>query len=121
VLPAAIRGDASGGISATDWDSTKEAYAGRGDRDHRALCAKPAVEDLKACGHLDLERENPNLIGGDSLSGSVAGYSHYRTPVKGLYLCDARRGRVRAPASSSPARWPGDGAGLLFQGSSNSP
>ena len=58
---------------------------------------------------LDLERENPNLIGGDNLSGShhldqnfflrpVAGYSRYRTPVKGLYLCGA-------------STWPGAGTG----------
>ena len=58
---------------------------------------------------LDLERENPNLIGGDSLSGShhldqnfflrpVAGWSRYRTPVKGLYLCGA-------------STWPGAGTG----------
>jgi phytoene dehydrogenase-like protein len=49
---------------------------------------------------LDLERENPNLIGGDNLSGShhldqnfflrpAAGYSRYRALVKGLYLCGA--------------------------------
>ena len=58
---------------------------------------------------LDLERENPNLIGGDNLSGShhldqnfflrpVAGYSRYRTPVKNLYLCGA-------------STWPGAGTG----------
>ena len=58
---------------------------------------------------LDLERENPNLIGGDNLSGShhldqnfflrpVAGRSRYRTPVKGLYLCGA-------------STWPGAGTG----------
>lgn len=58
---------------------------------------------------LDLERENPNLIGGDSLSGShhldqnflfrpVAGYSRYRTPVAGLYMCGA-------------STWPGAGTG----------
>ena len=58
---------------------------------------------------LDLERENPNLIGGDNLSGShhldqnflfrpVAGWSRYRTPVKSLYLCGA-------------PTWPGAGTG----------
>jgi phytoene dehydrogenase-like protein len=57
----------------------------------------------------DLEAENPNLIGGDSLSGShhldqnfifrpVAGYSRYRSPVQGLYMCGA-------------ATWPGAGTG----------
>ncbi|MGH6798995.1 MAG: phytoene desaturase family protein, partial [Roseiarcus sp.] len=58
---------------------------------------------------LDLERENPNLIGGDNLSGShhldqnfflrpVAGWSRYRTPVRNLYLCGA-------------STWPGAGTG----------
>ena len=58
---------------------------------------------------LDLERENPNLIGGDSLSGShhldqnfflrpVPGWSRYRTPVRNLYLCGA-------------STWPGGGTG----------
>ncbi len=57
----------------------------------------------------DLERENPNLIGGDSLGGShhldqfflfrpIAGWSRYRTPVKGLHLVGA-------------ATWPGAGVG----------
>ena len=57
----------------------------------------------------DLERENPNLIGGDNLAGShhldqnflfrpVAGYSRYRTPVKNLYMCGA-------------FTWPGAGTG----------
>jgi phytoene dehydrogenase-like protein len=58
---------------------------------------------------VDLERENPNLIGGDNLSGShrldqnflfrpVAGWSRYKTPVKKLYLCGA-------------STWPGAGTG----------
>jgi phytoene dehydrogenase-like protein len=49
---------------------------------------------------LDLERENPNLIGGDSLSGShhldqnfvfrpAFGWSRHKTPVRNLYLCGA--------------------------------
>jgi phytoene dehydrogenase-like protein len=56
---------------------------------------------------LDLERENCNLIGGDSVSGShhldqnflfrpVFGWSRYATPVKGLYLVGA-------------STWPGAG------------
>ena len=57
----------------------------------RRVCAQKVL----ACAvfsPLDLERENPNLIGGDSLSGShhldqnfflrpVPGWSRYRTPV----------------------------------------
>jgi phytoene dehydrogenase-like protein len=48
----------------------------------------------------DLQRENPNLVGGDLGAGSnaidqqlvfrpVPGWFRYRTPVKGLYLCSA--------------------------------
>jgi phytoene dehydrogenase-like protein len=48
----------------------------------------------------DLERENPNLVGGDLGGGSsgldqqlifrpVPGWFRYATPVKGLYLCSA--------------------------------
>ncbi len=48
----------------------------------------------------DLERENPNLVGGDLGAGSssldqqlvfrpVPGWFRYGTPVKGLYLCSA--------------------------------
>jgi phytoene dehydrogenase-like protein len=57
----------------------------------------------------DLERENPNLVGGDSLGGShhlrqqfvfrpFLGWSRYRTPVKQLFLCGA-------------STWPGAGVG----------
>ena len=70
---------------------------------------------MQSVGHelppapLDLERENPNLIGGDNLSGShhldqnflfrpVAGWSRYKTPVKSLFVCGA-------------PTWPGAGTG----------
>jgi hypothetical protein len=57
----------------------------------------------------DLERENPNLFGGDRLSGShhldqnfvfrpVFGWSTYKTPAKGLYVV-------------SSATWLGAGVG----------
>lgn len=57
----------------------------------------------------DLERDNPNLVGGDSLAGShhlgqqfifrpFLGWSRYRTPVDRLFLCGA-------------ATWPGAGVG----------
>jgi len=111
VLPAEIRGDAKGEIGATDWDGAKEAYA---DRVLALLETYAPGLGAKILGRsvfspLDLERENPNLIGGDNLSGShhldqnflfrpVAGYSRYKTPVKSLYLCGA-------------ATWPGAGTG----------
>lgn len=97
--------------SALDWDAIKEAYADRVlhllesyapglRRQIRARCIlSPA----------DLERANPNLVGGDNIAGShqlgqqfifrpFLGWSRYRTPVKHLYLCGA-------------ATWPGAGVG----------
>src|SRR5271168_2713167 len=111
VLPAEIRGDASGLIAAKSWDEAREAYADRvlDILEGYAPGLKGRVLGRSVFSPLDLERENANLIGGDSLSGShhldqnfffrpVAGYSRYRTPVKGLYLCGA-------------STWPGAGTG----------
>jgi phytoene dehydrogenase-like protein len=111
VLPAKILGDAKGEIGATNWDETKEAYAVRvlDILESYAPGLRRLVLARAVWSPLDLERENPNLIGGDNLSGShhldqnfflrpVAGYSRYRTPVKGLYLCGA-------------STWPGAGTG----------
>jgi phytoene dehydrogenase-like protein len=111
VLPANIRGDAAGEISGTDWDQIKDVYA---DRVLSLLELYAPGLGGKILGRsvfspVDLERENPNLIGGDNLSGShhldqnflfrpVAGYSRYKTPVKNLYMCGA-------------STWPGAGTG----------
>jgi phytoene dehydrogenase-like protein len=111
VLPAEIRGDAAGMIGGTDWDAVKQAYADRvlDLLENYAPGTKAKVLGRAVFSPIDLERENPNLIGGDNLSGShhldqnfvfrpVAGYSRYKTPVKSLYLCGA-------------ATWPGAGTG----------
>ena len=111
VLPAEIRGDASGRLAATHWDEAKEAYADRvlDILETYAPGLRRNVLARSVFSPLDLERENPNLIGGDNLSGShhldqnfflrpVAGWSRYRTPVRGLYLCGA-------------STWPGAGTG----------
>jgi phytoene dehydrogenase-like protein len=111
VLPAEIRGDAKGEIAGSDWDEIKEAYAERvlDIIDHYAPGIRAKILGRAVFSPLDLERENPNLIGGDNLSGShhldqnflfrpVAGYSRYKTPVKNLYLCGA-------------STWPGAGTG----------
>lgn len=112
VLPAEIGGDAGGEIApGTAWEAAKEAYA---DRVIRLIETYAPGLSAKILGRsvfspADLEAENPNLIGGDNLSGShhldqnflfrpVAGHSRYSTPVKGLYLCGA-------------STWPGAGTG----------
>lgn len=111
VLPAAIRGDAANEITATQWDEAKGPYAARVLQliEHYAPGLSGKILGQAVFSPLDLERENPNLIGGDSLSGShhldqnfifrpVFGWSRYKTPVKGLYLCGA-------------STWPGAGTG----------
>lgn len=111
VLPAEIRGDAAGRIAAADWDEAKEPYAERvlALLESYAPNLRGRILGRSIFSPLDLERENPNLIGGDNLSGShhldqnfffrpVAGWSRYRTPVKNLYLCGA-------------STWPGAGTG----------
>ena len=111
VLPADISGDATGEIAARDWDAAKEAYADRvlDILEVYAPGTKAKILGRSVFSPLDIERENPNLIGGDNLSGShhldqnflfrpVAGYSRYKTPVKNLYLCGA-------------STWPGAGTG----------
>ena len=112
VLPAEIRGDASGEIASTTWDDAKEAYAERvlDILETYAPGLRRLVLARSVWSPLDLERENPCLIGGDNLSGShhldqnfflrpVAGYSRYATPVKrplSLRRLDlARRGNRR--------------------------
>ncbi len=111
VLPGEIHGDAAGAIAARNWDEAREPYADRvlDILETYAPGLRSRVLGRAVFSPLDLERENPNLIGGDSLSGShhldqnfflrpVAGWSRYRTPVKNLYLCGA-------------STWPGAGTG----------
>ncbi len=112
-LPAGIRGDAMGEIEAREWDSVGEPYASRvmqkletyapglGDRVLDRVVLTPA----------DLERDNPNLVGGDSLAGSMhldqnfflrplPGFSRYGTAVPKLMHCGA-------------STWPGGGVNAL--------
>lgn len=111
VLPSSIRGDAKGEISVTDWDQVKDVYADRvlGILEGYAPGIGAKILGRSVFSPVDLERENPNLIGGDNLSGShhldqnflfrpVAGYSRYKTPVGSLYMCGA-------------STWPGAGTG----------
>jgi len=111
VLPSQIKGDALGRIQSTDWDEAAEGYAGRvlDIIEQYAPGLRSRILERRVFSPLDLERENANLIGGDSIGGShhldqnfmfrpVAGHSRYSTPVKSLYLCGA-------------STWPGAGTG----------
>lgn len=97
-FPAEIRGDAAGEITATGWGEVKERIADR-LLAQLAEVAPNVEQDLiarHAASPLDLERDNPNWVGGDCGSGSnhldqnyflrpAPGWSRYRTPVAGLY------------------------------------
>ncbi|AXV18534.1 dehydrogenase (plasmid) [Neorhizobium sp. SOG26] len=111
VLPAEIRGDAAGEVTSADWDQVKDSYADRvmNILEGYAPGIGGKVLSRSVFSPIDLERENPNLIGGDNLAGShhldqnflfrpVPGYSRYKTPVPSLYLCGA-------------STWPGAGTG----------
>ncbi len=111
VLPAAIQGDAAGQIAARAWDAAKEAYAERvlDIVERYAPGLRGKILGRAVLSPLDLERDNPSLVGGDSLSGShhldqyyvfrpARGWSRYKTPVPGLYMIGA-------------ATWPGAGTG----------
>ncbi|MEQ1942080.1 NAD(P)/FAD-dependent oxidoreductase [Mesorhizobium sp. VNQ89] len=110
-LPAEVIGDAAGEIGPAHWDEIKERYADRA----LALIEKHAPGlSSKILGRavfspIDLERENPNLVGGDQICGShhisqnflfrpAPGYARWNTPVANLHLVGA-------------ATWPGAGTG----------
>lgn len=111
MAPGTIAGDAKGQITATDWAGAAEPFADRaldilqahapGIRDH--ILARRIVTPL------DLEADNPNLIGGDQVCGShhlsqhfafrpARGHADGSTPIANLHLTGA-------------AVWPGAGTG----------
>ncbi len=110
-LPADVVGDAAGEIAPAPWDAIKERYADRA----LALIEKHApglsnkILGRAVFSPIDLERENPNLVGGDQICGShhisqnflfrpAPGYARWNTPVANLHLVGA-------------ATWPGAGTG----------
>jgi phytoene dehydrogenase-like protein len=112
VVPYDIVGDAEGVITARDWDAAKGPFSERVldliERYAPGLRSK--ILSSTVISPLDLERSNPNLVRGDSLSGShhldqnflfrpAGGWSRYRTPVKDLYMVGA-------------STWPGAGTGV---------
>jgi len=111
MAPGDIRGDAAGKIKARDWTKAKDAFADRAlDIVERyAPGLRDRIIARSVFGPLDLERDNPNLVGGDQICGShhlaqnflfrpVPGAADWRTPVKRFHLAGA-------------ATWPGAGVG----------
>jgi phytoene dehydrogenase-like protein len=110
-VPSLITSDAAGEIDATDWAEAKEPYADRvlALLEEYAPGLAASVLGRHVISPADLERENPNLVGGDHLGGShhpaqhflsrlAPGIGRYSTPIEGLYMCGA-------------ATWPGGGVG----------
>lgn len=94
-----------------DWQRVKTDYADRviDLLESHAPGLRGRILGCHVISPADLERDNPNLVGGDSVSGShhlsqnlvnrpFLGWSRYRTPIRRLYLCGA-------------ATWPGAGSG----------
>lgn len=111
MVPAEIKADAARTISSTDWEQVKEPFADRAlDIIERyAPGFKDKIIARRIVSPLDLEADNPNLVGGDQICGShhltqhflfrpAFGYANGNTPVGKLYLTGA-------------AVWPGAGLG----------
>jgi len=111
MVPGEIRGDAAGEITETDWATVKEAYADRaiGMIERHAPGLKARILGRAVVSPLDLEADNPNLVGGDQVAGShhlsqnflfrpALGHATGKTPVDGLHITGA-------------SVWPGAGTG----------
>ena len=110
-LPYEVRADAANELTPNHWDSLKEAYADRVMNllEGYAPGFKSKVLSRTVLSPVDLVRDNPNLVDGDSLSGSHHldqffmlrpgwGRARWRTGVQGLYHVGA-------------STWPGGGTG----------
>ncbi|MES2540080.1 MAG: NAD(P)/FAD-dependent oxidoreductase, partial [Pseudomonadota bacterium] len=111
MAPGTIAGDAKSEIAATDWTQAAEPFA---DRALSILEAHAPGTRAKILGRrivtpMELEADNPNLVGGDQVCGShhlsqhflfrpARGHADGSTPVANLHLTGA-------------AVWPGAGTG----------
>jgi phytoene dehydrogenase-like protein len=113
MVPSRIGGDAAGSIEARAWEDAKLPFAERvlDQLERYAPGARELLLDWTVVGPDDLERHNPNLVGGDSVGGShhlaqnlifrpVPGWSSYRTPVDRLWMVGA-------------GTWPGAGVNAI--------
>jgi phytoene dehydrogenase-like protein len=112
-LPSEIRGDAAGELRRGPWDEAAEPFADRvmAKLERYAPGLSQLVIGRRVLSPADLERANPNLVGGDSLAGSIhlrqnfllrpfPGVAPYGTGVKQLYMVGA-------------GTWPGAGVNAL--------
>jgi phytoene dehydrogenase-like protein len=107
-VPSRVMGDATGAIVGTSWTDLARPMADRvmDILEQHAPGLRERVIGRHVVTPDDLARANPNLVGGDSISGShhldqllfrpARGWNRYRTPVRGLYVTGA-------------STWPGAG------------
>lgn len=111
MVPAEILGDAAGKIKGREWAEIKDAYADRAIEliERHAPGLKNKIIGRMVVSPLDLQADNPNLVGGDQIAGShhlsqnflfrpALGHATGKTPVHQLYLTGA-------------SVWPGAGTG----------
>jgi phytoene dehydrogenase-like protein len=112
-LPGEIRGDAAGEIAAREWAQARDPYAERvlAKLERYAPGIGDLVLDRTVLSPADLEQHNPNLVGGDSLSGSMhlsqnflfrpfSEVRDYETGIEGLLMLGA-------------STWPGAGVNAI--------
>jgi phytoene dehydrogenase-like protein len=111
MVPGQIKADAAGQITTTDWTQAAAPYA---DRvldliEAHAPGLRGNILGQRIVTPVELERDNPNLVGGDQVCGShhlsqhflfrpARGYADGTTPIQNLYHTGA-------------AVWPGAGTG----------
>ncbi len=111
MVPAEILGDAAGEITSRDWTEVKDDYTRRvlDILERYAPGIRRKIIGQFVQSPLDLEADNPNLVGGDQICGShhpaqnflfrpVPGYADGATPIRRLWMVGA-------------ATWPGAGTG----------
>lgn len=111
MVPGAIKGDAAGEIAARDWQEAAAPMAARAldILETHAPGTRAKIIGQRIVSPVELEADNPNLVGGDQICGShhlsqhfvyrpQRGRSDGTTPIKDLYHTGA-------------AVWPGAGTG----------
>jgi phytoene dehydrogenase-like protein len=98
-VPPVPKGDAAGELTATDWEALREPYTERvlDKIESMAPGFKSRILAKTVLTPPDMEKDNPCLVGGDSISGSAhidqnfmfrpfSGWARWKTPVNGLYM-----------------------------------
>jgi phytoene dehydrogenase-like protein len=111
MAPGTIKGDAKGEIAATDWSAAATPFADRAldILERYAPGTRAKILGRRIVTPVELEADNPNLVGGDQVCGShhlaqnflfrpARGHADGSTPIQNLHLTGA-------------AVWPGAGTG----------